>query len=400
MPAYFEFFCPVKILSGNKALDHIPYELDLLGARRPLLLSDAGVDGAGLLRHVRNAFKESGVSLAAVCRDVPPDSSLETVREVAEAYRQADADAILAVGGGSVLDTAKGVNIVVSQGETDLGRLAGSGGIRRPLRPLVAVPTTAGTGSEVTSVAVITDTGANRKIPFSSPFLLPNVAVIDLRMTLTLPPRITAATGMDALTHAIEAYTCLGKNPMSDAYAVAAVKLIGAHLAPVTRSPDEREGRLALANASTMAGIAFSNSMTGMVHMLGHAVGVIGHLPHGEAMGILLPHVLDYNLAHGGSAFRTQLAELLLPFAGESVCLATPQAERAERFVASIRELKEALHEAAGLPRTLTETGSEAASRLEEIARLSLDEAAALYNPVEVEYEDALHVLRAAHGAG
>jgi alcohol dehydrogenase len=173
---------------------------------------------------------------------------------------------IVAVGGGSVMDTAKGVNIVVSENADDLMQFSGAGNLTRPLKPLVAIPTTAGTGSEVTLVAVIADPARNLKMPFTSYFLMPDIAVLDPRMTLTLPPAITAATAMDALTHAIEAYTCLAKNPLSDAHAQLAIELIGQNLLKVINVPENANGRLALAVAATLAGVAFSNAMVGMVH--------------------------------------------------------------------------------------------------------------------------------------
>ena len=399
MSGYFQFFCPVKILSGDKALDHLPYELACLGARRPLLISDAGVVGAGLLRPLTDALAESETVVGGVYDAVPPDSSLDTVLEVANVYRDRGCDALLAVGGGSVLDTAKAVNIVLSENTTDLAAFSGAGVLKRPLGPLAAVPTTAGTGSEVTNVTVIADPAHDRKMPFVSPFLLPDLAVIDLRMTLTLPPAITAATGMDALTHATEAYTCLAKNPMSDAYAFAAVKMIGEHLLSVARDPRDGTGRMAMANASTLAGIAFANSMVGLVHMLGHALGAICHLPHGVAMSILLPHALDYNLRQADGTYRSALGELFLALVGADRYARTAPAERPERFVAQVREMKEELHEVAGLPRTLAETGKVPRDRLGEIAKSSLGDAASIFNPVEVDLEDAGLVLERAYEA-
>ncbi|MCV6603330.1 MAG: iron-containing alcohol dehydrogenase, partial [Cohaesibacter sp.] len=221
-------------------------------------------------------------------------------------------DAIVAIGGGSVIDSAKGVNILASEQSDDLSAFSGSGAIKRALKPFFVIPTTAGTGSEVTLVAVIKDNERGIKMSFASPFLLPNAAVLDPRMTLTLPPHITAATGMDALTHAVEAYICMAKNPLSDAFATAAIQKIVAHLVNVVNKPDDIEGRLALAEAATMAGIAFSNSMVGLVHSLGHSVGAECHLPHGLCMSIFLPWVLEYNL----DKCADNIGELLLPLMG------------------------------------------------------------------------------------
>ncbi|MEP4391410.1 iron-containing alcohol dehydrogenase, partial [Marinobacter sp.] len=288
---YYEFFCPVKVIAGKAALEHIPYELTGLAAKRPMIVTDKGVRAAGLLDPVVAACEESGLEIISIYDDVPPDSSTDVVRDIAGIYRSEKCDSIIAVGGGSAIDTAKAVNILVSEGGDDIAAYSGAGVIKHPLKPFLVVPTTAGTGSEVTSVAVITDTTKSVKLPFTSSFLLPNAAVIDPRMTLTLPPHITAATAMDAMTHATEAFTCMAKNPLSDAYATAAIKKISTSLLQVMDNPKDSDGRLELAQASTMAGIAFSNSMVGLVHALGHATGAICHLPHGLCMSLYLPYV-------------------------------------------------------------------------------------------------------------
>jgi alcohol dehydrogenase len=278
----------VKIIAGHNALEKIPGALSHLNAEKPMIVTDKGVSGAGLFNIVANAIKD-GVTIGAIADDVPPDSDLRVVNRLAQEYREKGCDSLIAVGGGSVMDTAKGINIVVSEKADDLMKFSGGHVLKRALKPLIAIPTTAGTGSEVTMVAVIKDHEKHLKMLFVSYFLLPDVSIVDPRMTLTLPPSITAATGMDALSHAVEAYTCLAKNPLSDAHAVAAITLISENLVNVVKNPGDKNRRLAMANAATLAGIAFSNSMVGMVHTLGHSVGSVCGVPHGTAMAILLP---------------------------------------------------------------------------------------------------------------
>jgi alcohol dehydrogenase len=393
LPSYYEFFNPVKILSGHKALDNLPYELDQLGARQPLVVTDQGVVRAGLVRHVTAAFDSSGMSIGALFDEVPPDSSSEVVNRIAALYRQRGCDAIVAVGGGSPMDTAKGVNILITEEADDLMRFEGADRLKKPMKPLIVVPTTAGTGSEVTLVAVIKDSARRVKMAFTSHQLFPRVVILDPRMTLTMPPHITAATGMDALTHAMEAYTCLQKNPMSDAYAWAAVRLVALHLPQAVADGEDRQARLAMANAATMAGAAFSNSMVGMVHALGHATGAIGGLPHGVAMSIFLPFGLEYNLEKTAAS----LAELLLPLGGEQEVVSTPPERRAARTIVLVRQLQQRLFDMCGLPRSLREAGV-AETQLEAIARLALNDGALTFNPRELALEDALVVLRQAYG--
>jgi alcohol dehydrogenase len=395
-PGYYEFFCPVPTLAGHQVLEKIPPLLHRLGARRPMLVTDKGVAGAGLVDIVQDAVSAE-VTIGAVEDDVPPDSDLTVVNRLAGIYRDKRCDSIIAVGGGSVMDTAKGMNIVVSENADDLMRFTGAGRLTRPLKPLIAIPTTAGTGSEVTMVAVIADHANNRKMLFTSYFLVPDAAVLDTRMTLTLPPGITAATGMDALTHAIEAYTCLAKNPVSDTHALAAIELISQNLLPVIKDPENREGRLALAVGANLAGVAFSNAMVGMVHTLGHSVGAVCGVPHGTCMAILLPYGLEYNM-HKNRHFT---AQLLLPLAGAQAVARTPSHLRARQVVAMIRKMNQRLHQETGgaharfFKEVVGPDGQERVpvDKLEAIAEKALGDGSIFYNPEELDKDDLQMVM-------
>lgn len=387
--SYYEFFCPAKVIAGHAALEHIPFELATLGAKRPMIITDKGVRTNNLLEPIEAAFAGADSSIAVIFDDVPPDSSLNTVRTAAQLYRDNNCDAIIAVGGGSVIDTSKGVNILVSEGGDDLLKYSGAHNLTRPLKPMFVVPTTAGTGSEVTMVAVISDTEKNVKLPFTSYFLLPNAAILDPRMTATLPPHITAMTAMDAMTHAVEAYTCLGSNPISDAYAFAAIKKISENLIKVLDEPKNHDARLELAQASTMAGIAFSNSMVGLVHSLGHATGAVAHLPHGLCMNLFMPYVLEYNQSVNGD----KIAELLLPLAGADVYANTPADKRADKAIQTIRNIRDVLFERTKLPRTLKETGKVTEAQLEDIAAKAIDDGSIIYNPKEANRADLKAIL-------
>lgn len=391
---YYEFFCPVKVIAGMAALEHIPYELTSMAAKRPMIITDKGVRAAGLLEPVIAACEQSGLAIASIYDEVPPDSSTTVVRTIAALYRQEQCDAIIAVGGGSSIDTGKAVNILVTEGGDDIAKYSGAGVLKHPLKPFFVVPTTAGTGSEVTSVAVITDETRGVKLPFTSSFLLPNAAIIDPRMTLTLPPHITGATAMDAMTHAVEAFTCMAKNPLSDAYATAAIKKVSQSLLHVMDNPKDSDGRLELAQASTMAGIAFSNSMVGLVHALGHATGAICHLPHGLCMNLYLPYALEYNL----ETVRAPLGELLFYLEGPEVFSETPENRRAEASIAALRKLRDALYQRCQLPRTLQETGKVTEAQLDRIADMALDDGSIMFNPREVTLDDLRTILQRAWG--
>jgi alcohol dehydrogenase len=389
---FFEFFCPVKIVAGSLALEHAAYELNVRGAKRPLIVTDRGVRGAGLIEVVRAALESAGVVADLLFDDVPQDSSTTAVVAIARLYRDQACDALIAVGGGSVIDSAKAVNILVSEGGDDLRAYSGTNSLKRRLKPLFVLPTTSGTGSEVTSVCVIKDAHSGLKLPIISQYLLPDVAILDPRMTVGLPPLFTAATAMDAMTHAIEAFICIGKNPLSDGYASVAIQKIASNVLEVLDHPSDKQRRCELAIAATMAGIAFSNSMVGLVHALGHSVGAITNVPHGVCMSVLLPHVLEYNL----SASSEVIGQLLIPLTSVETYASTPPSERAVAAIRKLRELRDALWAKAKLPRTLRETGRVQRSQLPAIARLSLDDGALIMNPVDVHYEDALQVLEQA----
>ncbi|HZU86234.1 MAG TPA: iron-containing alcohol dehydrogenase [Anaerolineaceae bacterium] len=385
LPSFYEFNFPVKIISGHTALHNLPAELTSARVSRPMIITDAGVARAGLIQIVLDAFAESGITVGALYEETPLESSTLVVNELAELYRAKKCDSLIAVGGGSVIDTAKGVNILVSLDGHDVRNFRGADSLAGPLRPLYVVPTTSGTGSEVTNSAVIADPVQGVKMLFSSEYLLPRAAFLDTRMTLTLPPRLTAATGMDALTHAMEATLSIQKNPMSDAYAWQAVRLISHYLRQVVKDPQDKEGRLALANASTMAGTAFSNAMVGVVHSMGHATGAVAHVPHGVAMNIFLPFGLEYNLPKR----REEIGELLLPLSGAEVYSDTNPARRAERTINDVHQLKEDLFQLCGLPRCLSEANVKE-EQLPAIAALAINDASALMNPLDLNVEEAL----------
>lgn len=385
----YRFHCPVKVVAGEKALDKLAGEFKQLGARRPLLVTDPGVAGAGLLDLVKAAFADSDVTIGAVYDRVPPDSPVGTVHEIVALYKQNQCDALLAVGGGSAIDTAKGVKIKLADESVDLMNFKAVLRMVKPTCPLIVVPTTAGTGSEVTSAAVIADPDKGIKLSLISPAMPPSTAVIDPRMTATLPPRLTASTGLDALTHAIESCIGIQKNPVSDAMAAAAIGLIAGNLVEAVQNGHNLEARMAMANAATMAGIAFSNSMVTMVHALGHSVGAVSHVPHGDAMAICLPGALEFNLDTVG----TELGELLLPMAGAAVYAQTPPEQRGQRFVGMVRDLLQTLNRLCGLPITLSAAGVQA-DQLPAIAALAVKDGTAYYNRKKFTAEEALGVLQ------
>lgn len=392
----FEFACPTKIIAGAHALDKLPDELKDRGVSHPLVMTDAGLVKLGVAAKLTDVLDATGVAYD-VFDQVPPDSSMDVVNEVARLYEARDCDGFVAIGGGSVIDTTKGAAASLACEGVDFATLQGSEILHADLPPFVAVPTTAGTGSEVTLVAVVADTHKHAKLSFTSYKLVPHAAILDPALTSSLPPKLTATTGMDALTHAIEAYTSIQKNPVSDAFACKAIELIAQNLPSACAQGDDADARANLALASLLAGAAFSNAMVGVVHALGHSLGGLCHIPHGQAMMMLLPHCVRFNLYHGVHAgvYGELLAHLAPDRATELGAEAMP-AERDLAFCDELFAMNERYHREYGVPLKLSELGVEH-GQLAAVAKQARYDGAALYNEVEITLEDALEILEATY---
>lgn len=391
-PSYYEFVNPGKILSGKYALENIASEFRLLGASSALVLSDKVLNDLGQVKVLCDALTSGGLSVASIFTDIPSDSSIEVVNSIASIYRSSGADSIVALGGGSVIDTAKGVRMLISQGGDDIMKFVGAEVLPRAVQiPFAAVPTTSGTGSEATAVAVIKDNARKVKMEFISHFLLPDLAVLDERFTLSMPKRITAMTGLDALTHAIESYSCLQKNPISQSYARSAILLIHENLEKCISIPGDRKARLALANGSLLAGSAFSNSMVGIVHAIGHSLGGVCGLPHGLAMAILLPHCMRFNLDKCADDYEDILSFLITP----EDFVATKKGDRAMRCVEEVSSFTSTVASRAGLSLRLGENNV-SRQDFDEVAKRAINDGAMIVNPKAVGFRDVLDILNSA----
>lgn len=388
---YFEFVNSVKILSGKNAINNIPYECDFLGVKNPLLLSDEGLKKIGSVDNFLSIIKKD-MEIKHIYTDIPTDSSTLTINEIIKYYHLNKCDGIIALGGGSVIDTAKGVRMALSQGEKDIMKLMGNEIIKRGKKiPFIVIPTTCGTGSECTAVAVIKNHETHLKMEFISSELLPDVAVVDVRMTMTLPAKLTASTSLDALTHAIEAYTSLQKNPISDVYALSAIKLITENLPAVLQNPKDQDARLNVALASTLAGIAFSNAMVGVVHAIGHACGGVCNVPHGNAMACLLVPCMEFNCDKVGDLY----GDLLMYFGGTDMYAKTPAEFRGNVAIEKIRHFLNKVKELSGLNLKLSDYGV-IAERIESIADTALNDGAVIVNAKDVSRENVIEILKRA----
>jgi len=389
LPDFFEFRMPTRVVYGPGLTSDLQAELAQVPAVRYLAVSDATVVRLGLLDRVMGGMATAGCEVVGRFLDVPPNSELGVVEACAALAAACGAEAFVAVGGGSVIDTAKMAAVLLALGGDLVDDYSGSGTIDGPLRPLVAIPTTAGTGSEVTSVAVIYDADSHTKLAFSSPSLMPDLAVLDPDLTSSLPPGLTASTAMDALTHAVEAWVSPQASPITDALAAKAIDLILGCVERAVRAGDDLEARGGLLVASSLAGMAFSHAMVGCVHGMAHAAGGLYGVPHGVANAILLPYGLEYNLPET----HVKLAALALVMQADTTGPATLPA--AEAVIAAIRALTGRLHDLGALPLRLRDVGVPA-DGLPDIAAATVMDGTSFYNPREVVAEDILAQLERA----
>ncbi|MGN0907972.1 MAG: iron-containing alcohol dehydrogenase [Bullifex sp.] len=387
---YFEFCNPGKILSGHYALENIASEMRLLSSSRALVLSDRILDEIGAVRTLTDALTSGGMKVAATFTDIPADSDISVVNDISAVYRSVNADCIIALGGGSVIDTAKGVRMLISQGGNDILSCVGCEVLPKGRSvPFAAIPTTSGTGSEATQVAVIKNNEKHVKMEFISQFLLPDLAVIDPRFCTSMPKKVTAMTGLDAMTHAIESYCCLQKNPVSRCYSLTALELIRDNLAKAITNGHDKEVRLNMANASLLAGSAFSNSMVGLVHAIGHSLGGIARVPHGLAMAILLVPCLRFNLEKCADDY----ASLLLSMAGpEAYCSYTSE-KRPQAFIDYVYGFLAEISEKAGMSLRLSSYGVDE-SCFDAVASLSVNDGAMIVNPRSCSKKEVTEILR------
>jgi alcohol dehydrogenase len=307
--AAFEFNTVRRIVSAPGASGQLADELHGLGVTQPMLVTDPGLVSIGLVQPVIAAIERAGLNpvLFDQVREDPPE---ETVLAAATLAREHGVDGIVAVGGGSSMDVAKVVAVLLG-GDQDLPDLYGVGQVSGARLPLVLVPTTAGTGSEVTPVAVIT-TGETTKAGVSSPVLLPDIAVLDAALTLGLPPAVTAMTGVDAMVHAIEAYTSRHKkNPLSDNLAINALTLLAGNLRTAVQNGGDERARENMLLGACLAGQAFANAPVAAVHALAYPLGGHYHIPHGLSNSLVLPSVLEFN-APEASELYAELVELVV----------------------------------------------------------------------------------------
>ncbi|MDM8522616.1 iron-containing alcohol dehydrogenase [Desulfococcaceae bacterium HSG8] len=449
LPEYFEFTLPSKVVYGIGILNNIANAVRPFGQRKAILVTDEILVKAGPVDKVKKGFESTDIEIVCMYDKVPPNSTIRTVEECASLAKTHECDMIIAIGGGSVIDTAKVANIIIVKG----GKLEDHMGAylldsNDELLPTIFIPTTAGTGSEVTKVAVIADPDNDVKLPFAEEQFLPKLAILDPEVTVSMPGKLTAATGMDAMTHAIEAYVDKERSPASDALALHAIRLISDSILQACAHPEDLQARGAMLTGSFLAGVAFSHSMVGMAHGISHALGGVYHIPHGLANALVLPEVMAYNLECEterfadialamGVTFPQLINEGRSVLKSGSLASVTKKSEAANMVrewfgsksfkvrsaaanalgnlgfidqwlrkqaawagVEKIRTLNRQLSYLTKMPLNLRDAGiDDGLAKLDQVATTAMEDGSMLYNPREPERDAVIKIVRRAYDA-
>lgn len=362
---------------GPGARKVLPEVVECLGKKKALVVTDKGLVKFGVAGMVTEVLDKAGIAYE-VFSEVKPNPTVTNVKDGIEAFRKAGADFIIAIGGGSSMDTAKGIGIVINNPEfSDIVSLEGCAPTKNKSVPIVALPTTAGTAAETTINYVIIDEEKKKKMVCVDPNDIPAVAIIDAELMYSLPKSLTAATGMDALTHAIEGFITKGAWDMSDMFEIEAIRMIHRNLQKAVDEPSNAEARNGMAVAQYIAGMAFSNVGLGLVHGMAHPMGSLFDVPHGVANALLLPTVMEFNMPACMDKYP-RIAEAM----GVDITGMTPE-EASQAAVEAVRQL--ALN--VGIPQHLSELGITAAD-IPALAEQAIADVCTPGNPREVTLED------------
>ncbi len=377
------FFMPVVSLFGANVLAELAEQVASLGGAKPLVVTDQGMTQLGYTKQVTDLLDQAEIAYAVFDQTVPNPTDTN-VNEGAAAYTENQCDMLISLGGGSAHDCCKGVGLLVSNG----GQIADYEGVdmsKKALPPYIAINTTAGTASELTRFTIITNTSNHVKMAIVDWRVTPDLAINDPLLMMKMPASLTAATGMDALTHAVEAYVSTDANPVTDACALQAIRLIAKYLRVAVARGDDLEARDRMAYAQYLAGMAFNNAGLGHVHAMSHQLGGMYNLPHGVCNALLLPHVCEANLM----AAQERYADIAEALGENTYGLAVREA--AQMAVVAIR----ALSVDVGIPSTLSELGVQDKD-IETMVEHAQKDVCAATNPRRLNDQEVAAIFRAA----
>ena len=384
----YDFLMPSVNFFGPGVISTIGDRAKMLGMKKPVIVTDKFLEGLkdGAVEQTLDSLKAAGVDYV-VYNNVEPNPKIRNIKEVKKLYEESGADSIITVGGGSAHDTGKGAGIILTNGD-DITKLAGIETLDKALPPLIAVNTTAGTGSELTRHAVITNEETHLKFVVVSWRNIPLVSFNDPTLMLDVPKGLTAATGMDAFVQAVEPYVSVDHNPITDSQCVEAIKLIETSLREAVANGHNLDARTKMVEAEMLAGMAFNNANLGYVHAMAHQLGGQYDAPHGVCCALLLPYVEEYNIIACPDRFA-QLAEIM----GENTeGLSTRDA--AELAIKAMKQLSEDV----GIPHSIKEIGAKPED-FELMAENALKDGNAFSNPRKGTKEDIIKIFQAAYDA-
>jgi alcohol dehydrogenase len=377
------YYIPMLNLVGRGSVKETGREAKILHGTAAFIVASEGEVGFSQAKQISGILAAEGLKTQLFCEAVP-NPTVTTIEKGLEAYKGGQSDIIVAVGGGSAIDTAKAIGLLASNGGS-IKDYEGVNKTRHAMPPLIAISTTAGTGSEVTQFAVITDERDHSKFTIVDWHMTPNVSVNDPEMMISMPPPLTAATGMDALTHAVEAYVSKNATPVTDAKAFKAVELTARGLRRAVLDGNDIDAREDMCYASFLAGTAFNNAGLGLVHAMAHPLGGMYNLPHGLCNAMLLEHVVKFNL----NSAQGKYSELAAA-AGEGKPWRSER-ENGESFIRFIANLARSI----GIPSGLSEAGVRMKD-LETLADEAMDEMIGSTNPRPYSAQQVLEIYRAA----
>jgi len=372
-----------EIVFGLNSLAEAGFAAARLGGRRPFVVTDEGIIDAGWVRELLGHLGAAGLKPVLWSGLTPNPKDYEVARGY-ERYRDCGGDIIIGIGGGSCLDAAKGIAILSGNGGQILD-YAGVDQVTRPIPPLLMIPSTAGTGADVSQFCIVTDTIAAVKVTIMGRGVVPDISLTDPRLLSTMPQELAAATGLDALTHAIESYVSLAHNPLADVHALSAARLVATSLRRTVECPRDTDAGLLMAQASLEAGLAFSNAILGATHAMSHQVGGLLDLPHGVVNGVLLPHVIRFNAEAVPERFATLARAMGLGVEG------VPNDVASQMLAEHVGELAAAI----GAPRRLRDLGVRP-DNIDLMSTMALRDACLRTNPRPTSHADIATLFRAA----
>ncbi|UOF92635.1 iron-containing alcohol dehydrogenase [Fodinisporobacter ferrooxydans] len=376
----FSFQLPTSIEFGFGKASRLGERIRQFGAANVFFVTDQGVEAVGLLNGIKESLQTAGIAFDTYT-DVEPDPSIETINRAAQALQSKSYDCIVAVGGGSPIDVAKGIRVVSANGGS-IGQYAGVNRVQKASSvPLIAIPTTSGTGSEVTIFGVYSDWENNVKITVTSPYMAATIAIVDPQLTMSLPAKMTAASGIDALAHGIETFFSTIATPASDALALQAIAIVNGNLRNVVENGSDVQARIGMSQGSLLAGMAFNNGFLGLTHAIGSALSGHCHVPHGVAIGLLLPHVIEFNRTVRPEK-AAKIARIMGIKGNDDESLALQAADAAAQLVQEI-----------GLPTKLRDVGV-TEDKLSDVAKDSFKSGMMQFNPRQPSEMEVLELLQ------